>query len=214
VSRPVPTWLFHITHVDRLAGIVTDGLLADSVCAERGVTGVPLGHDHIKARRLRRTVPLKPGGVVGDYVPFYFAPRSPMLYAVARGNVAGAPRNQDSVIYLVTSTQRLVELGGDFLTTDRNAALDFAAYRDNDSALDDPEHIDWDLMSVRMWNNTPADPDRMERRMAECLVHQRLPWTAVVGVAVRNEAIADRVRADLATLGQSTPVAVSADWYF
>lgn len=47
--------------------------------------------------------------------------------------------------------------------------------------------IDWQLMQDTIWRNTEAEPDRVERRMAEFLVHGRVPWEAFLGVAVRTE---------------------------
>lgn len=68
-------------------------------------------------------VRVRPGGVVADYVPFYFAPRSPMLYAIHMGNVAEYNDGIDPLVYIVTSVERLLALGLAVVTTDRNAAL-------------------------------------------------------------------------------------------
>ncbi len=87
MKRPVPTPLYHFTHVSHLASIVKDGLLSDTDAVRTGALIVEVGHAGIKERRRGRMVPIGPGGAVSDYVPFYFAPRSPMMYAIHRGNV-------------------------------------------------------------------------------------------------------------------------------
>ena len=79
------TPIFHITHVENLASIIREGgLRCDREAAERGLAEVGIAHQHIKDRRAGRRVPLPPGGTLDDYVPFYFAPRSPMLYSSFR----------------------------------------------------------------------------------------------------------------------------------
>ncbi len=40
----------------------------------------------VVSRRRRLPVPCHPGTWVGDYVPFYFCPRSVMLYVISRKN--------------------------------------------------------------------------------------------------------------------------------
>ena len=92
MSRPQPTFVVHFTSVDHLGSIATEGLLADTGAQAQGVLEVEIGNTDIKARRARREVPVAPNGVVADYVPFYFAPRSPMMYSIHRGNV---PTYQD-----------------------------------------------------------------------------------------------------------------------
>ncbi len=42
--------------------------------------------NRIKQRRLSLPVSCHPGDAVGDYVPFYFCPRSVMLYIISRAN--------------------------------------------------------------------------------------------------------------------------------
>ena len=46
-------------------------------------------------------VPIGPGGAVSDYVLFYFAPRSPMMYAIHRGNVPTYGELGTGIDYLV-----------------------------------------------------------------------------------------------------------------
>ncbi|MGH4007592.1 MAG: DarT ssDNA thymidine ADP-ribosyltransferase family protein [Pseudonocardiaceae bacterium] len=66
--------------------------------------------------------------------------------------------------------------------------------------------IDRPLMGATMWNNTPSEPDRMERRMAECLVHRQVPWRAIGYVATRTPARAAEARATLARFSQGIAV--------
>ena len=78
--------IYHITPIDNLPGIIkAGGLFCDRDA--KNIQFVSIGHRNIKERRLRKKVPCEPGGVIADYVPFYFAPRSPMLFTINKGNV-------------------------------------------------------------------------------------------------------------------------------
>lgn len=88
VSAPQRPLIYHITHVDTLAQMVSDGALcSDAVMVARGGPAVSIGMSTIKLRRLRE-LPVKchPGDYVGEYVPFYFCPRSIMLYLLHMAN--------------------------------------------------------------------------------------------------------------------------------
>lgn len=69
-------------------------------------------------------------------------------------------------------------------------------------------------MTAKMWANTPDDQDRMRRRMAEFLVHQRVPVACISLIVVRRETIKGQVDAILAAHGSDIPVAVRPWWYF
>lgn len=214
VTRPVPTRVFHMTRIERLPSVIEHGLLPDNECRRRQITGVEIGYDHIKRRRAIRAVPCGVGGTLADYVPFYFAPRSPMLYAITCGLVSEEAACTEQVVYLVSSTQTLRQAGLIVIASNRHAELGYAEMTDHDSDLDDNDFIDWPLMTATYWNNTPDDPDRKERRQAECLVHPRVPWQVIEGVATKTERARAQVEFILGTAGRPTPVVVSAEWYF
>ena len=82
-SPPPSPCIYHITHVSNLPAIVASGgLLSDRAMRSRGGPTADIGMDTIKLRRMRLPVTCHPGDQVGDYVPFYFCPRSIMLYVI------------------------------------------------------------------------------------------------------------------------------------
>ncbi|WP_130799667.1 type II toxin-antitoxin system toxin DNA ADP-ribosyl transferase DarT [Streptomyces otsuchiensis] len=201
--------LLHFTHVENLAGIAASGLVAD----QHKPTGtVECADLSIKERRRSQPVLAGPGGAVADYAPFYFAPRSPMLYRIHKGGVETYEGRQDELVYLVSRVSQVERHALGWAATDRNAALATARYTDKVHLL--PSHVDWEVMEAMTWTNTPTDGSRRERRMAEFLVHRALPWTAIVGIVVQTPALEAKVRSVIATAGHKPPVAVLPAWYF
>ena len=88
--------------------IASDGFLySDAVMSTRGPIGTEIGYEHIKERRREAHVRSCPGLRVGDCVPFYFCPRSPMLYTITRGTSRALPyTGDDSLIVHLESDAR------------------------------------------------------------------------------------------------------------
>jgi hypothetical protein len=49
--------------------------------------------------------------MVCEYVPFYFAPRSPMMYTIMMGSVEGVSTDLSRLIYFVSSTEAVYGAG-------------------------------------------------------------------------------------------------------
>ncbi len=87
MTVPVQPKLYHITHVDNLPAILAaGGLQSDAAMMAQGGPSASIGMSSIKQRRLGLPVRCHPGDHVGDYVPFYFCPRSIMLYLIYCAN--------------------------------------------------------------------------------------------------------------------------------
>jgi hypothetical protein len=88
MSIPAEPKIYHIVHVDRLPSIVSDGRLwCDAEVVRRSPPGTTIGMSAIKQRRLYELTLASHARLhVGDCVPFYFCPRSIMLYLIHRAN--------------------------------------------------------------------------------------------------------------------------------
>jgi hypothetical protein len=137
-----------------------------------------------------------------------------MMYSIHRGHVSTYTDGCNRLVYLGTSVEQLLAAGCSVLLTDRNAVLRYATFHDASGAEPDEGFIDWDLMQATYWYDTPQHPDRRERRMAECLVHQAVPWPAIQLIATRSVDVANEVKERLADAGCAVRVAVKRDWYF
>ncbi len=203
----------HFTHIRNLPAILAAGCLhADNVVRRERIAIVEAADPAIKERRRTLRVRLSPFGCVGDYVPFYFASQSPMLFKLANGSVPGYADGQDRLIYLVSTVERVAEADLRYLFSDGNCASTITQIFNDLRQID--EMVDWPLMRAKMWNNTADDPDRMRRRMAEFLVHERMPVGCLAGIAVRTPTMRDQVQAILDEHGVTLPVRVRPAWYF
>jgi ssDNA thymidine ADP-ribosyltransferase, DarT len=213
-ARQVPYRLIlHFTHVTNLPGILAAGCIqADSLVDRASALRVEAGDPSVKARRKDRRIPSAPYGRVADYVPFYFAPRSPMLLTLAKGNVPTYQEGQDPLVYLVSYTDTAASTGLPCLFSDGNCASALTSVFNDLAVLESA--VDWEIMTARMWANTPDDQDRVRRRMAEFLVHQRVPIACISQIVVRHETMKRQVETILAAHDSSVPVAVRPWWYF
>ena len=208
----MPTHIYHITHIDNLPKIIAaGGLWSDARVRQQQASGVVIGYDHIKQVRLEKAVPCHPGTNVGDYVPFYFCPRSTMLYVINRGNnELSFKGGQTPIIHLVST----IEYAGHELRTQRmaftdgNARTSFTGFFSDFSLLE--TEVDWKAVNATDWR----DPTVKERKQAEFLVHDSFPWAGIVGIGVMNAEVEQRVHKLLADADYKPSVKILPAWYY
>jgi hypothetical protein len=208
----MPTSIYHITHINNLTSILNSGgLIANSRLRQERINYLDIAHESIQDRRARTPVPCGAGGVLHDYVPFYFARRSPMLFTIHKGNVEGYNQGQESVIYLVSTAEAIEAMALAFAFTDGHGIIGYTQFSDD---LEDLDMVDWDIMEAKYWNNTADDNDRRRRRQAEFLVHRFCPWTLITQIGVINTTIQAQVQRILQNVKYQPPVRVNPNWYY
>ncbi|HOE10747.1 MAG TPA: DUF4433 domain-containing protein [bacterium] len=206
------TEIYHITHIGNLQSICsTGGIFNDLRIKTHGVNLNSIAHEHIRQSRAIRPVPIAPYGTLGDYVPFYFAPRSPMLYAVYCGKVKGFCGTQKDILYLVSSVEQVITHNLPFLFTDGHAAMDITQFFNSPG---DFSRIDWNMMKERYWHDTDQDPDRTRRRQAEFLVRDFMPWDLFGIIGVFDDTIGKQVFEITRSAEHQPEIAVHRDWYY
>jgi len=199
--------------VENLPRILTDGcLFSDVVINERGGPSKTIGMSTIKQRRLSLPVKCFSGDKVGEYVPFYFCPRSVMLYIIYQGNhlEVSYRGGQGPIVHLEADLNAAVAWAVQdnrrWAFTLSNAGAVYTEFRSNLTQLSE---IDWDAVAAHDWRA----PETKEGKQAEFLVYERFPWHSVERIGVSSASIHSRVRAELG--GEPRPVVeIKPDWYY
>lgn len=172
---------------------------------------ISIGNQELIERRAAHSVPIAPGGVLNDYVPFYFTPFSVMLRNIHTGWNGVRQVENSGIVILVSSLHQIKELGLPCLFTDRHAYSSVARYFDDLRYLD---QIDWDLLQRRDFKRDPEDPRKVERYQAEALIHEQVPLPALLGIMCHDDAANVDIRRKIEDAGLSLPVYTRPEWYF
>ena len=209
---PANPKLYHICHADRLASIVNSGGLLSDVAVQRAsMGGTVIGMSNIKQRRMNELqLDSHPGLYVGQCVPFYFCPRSVMLFLIHRRNPELAYKDgQGPIIHLEADLHATVAWananGRRWAFTLSNAGAFYFEDRANLAKLGE---VDWNAVQARDWR------DHKEGKQAEFLLEQSFPWHLVERIGVLTKAIHAQVSNALPALGHRPRVEVRPDWYY
>jgi hypothetical protein len=206
--------IYHITHVNNLSRIVDDVLWSDAERVRQALDCTLVGMSEIKRRRLEELeVHCHRGTKVGDYVPFYFCPRSVMLYLLHKGNHPDLAYHggQRPIVHLQAD---LHEVLGWAKTERRRWAFSKgnagARYSDfySDSALLDT--LEWEAIAATDWR----DSDVKENKQAEFLVENSFPWELIELIGVIDTAVENQVANIISEAKHQRSVAVKPEWYY
>ncbi|WP_153099072.1 type II toxin-antitoxin system toxin DNA ADP-ribosyl transferase DarT [Paraburkholderia hayleyella] len=208
--NPEKALIWRIVHRDNLPWILDNGLHCGNG-ARKAPGWVSIGNPELIDKRATHPVLLPPGGFLGDYVPFYFTPFSPMLRNINTGWGGIRKRANEEIVILVSSLRHVVAHGLAYLFTDSHAYYEWANYY---SGLSDLDKIDWPTLQARDFRRDPDDPAKFERYQAEALIHRHLPVSGLRGVVCYTNEVRQRIENDLLARRLELPVHVRQNWYF
>ena len=87
---------------------------------------------------------------MADYVPFYFAPRSPMLYAIHQNLVEGYNGTQEEVVHLCASAEVVAQNAMPYFFTDGHAEMVISGQFEELAEL---TNVDWSIMKGNYFGN-------------------------------------------------------------
>lgn len=142
---------------------------------------------------------------VGEFVPFYFCPRSPMLFTINKGNTGRPLGCQRTIVHLVSTVATGIGLEHAWAISDGNAGAAYPSFYADLQAL---AGLDWSAIRATDWRG------KTNQKSAEFLVADFFPWTGFQVVGCHNSGVAKQVQ-DLVNSQHHRPaVTVEPGWYY
>lgn len=162
----------------------------------------PIGDSSLIDYRKNKTVIISDGKVgfdttntivLGDYIPFYFGLRTPMLYVVQKGgNFVPHPTPAENIVYCVSSVQRIIDEKLTFFFSDGHATNGLSKFYSKAKVSDIKDLIDFEAANAKYWKDE-NDLDLKRRKEAEFLVKEDIPASCILGFACYNDQAKDNL---------------------
>lgn len=212
-SVPQNPKIFHIVHVDRLASIIqSGGLLCDAAVAAKQLAGTTIGMERIKQRRLTElTLNSHPGLFVGQCVPFYFCPRSIMLYLMERSNNPDLTYQggQSPIIHLQADLHKTVQWAEKknlrWAFTLGNAGSRHFEDRANVGQL---HELPWNEIQTHHWQQCK------DEKQSEFLVEKGVAWSLIECIGVLDQRRYDLVAQAVSASAHAPQISIEKSWYY
>lgn len=175
--------LFRMVHWQNVEYILQNGL-----CCREHANADPnyinIGHRQLISDRHDHPIALPNAGSLGDYVPFYFAGHSPMLYLIRNGYQGVTQLPQTDIVYLICKFEDIENSELEYIFTDRNAKISVANfYTDKENF----ENLKWDIIYSKNWKNDDTNLSRQDYKQAEFLIKDHVPVQYIHAIVVKNE---------------------------
>ncbi|MDP3445720.1 MAG: DUF4433 domain-containing protein [Ignavibacteria bacterium] len=183
------TYLYRMTHIENVPHILEHGVThASSAHANKSFRAI--GDNSIISTRNNFDLPN--GKKLGDYIPFYFGARMPMLYVIQKGynDVPATPAKD--IVYCISSVQKIVDHDLPFMFSNGHAVDGLSEFFEQKNLPDIDRILDKDAIFETYWRKDD-DLDLKRRKEAEFLIETDIPTTAIIGYVVYNEEAKSRL---------------------
>ncbi|MBX3456325.1 DUF4433 domain-containing protein [Ferrovibrio sp.] len=201
-------------NVDRLPSIIEHNkLLCDAEIVKLKLPGTTIGMGSIKARRLQLPVTCYSNAMVGDFVPFYFCPRSVMLYVIHCANSSELTYRggQEPIVHLEADLNRVIQWADQhkhsWAFSGSNAGAAYTQFWKDTARL---KQLNWQHISAEQW----AGAEVKEAKQAEFLMYQHFPWHLVERIGVYSKGVFNSVATALIKATHKPLVQILPAWYY
>lgn len=203
---------YRVCHIDNLANILKNGFCTKHH-PKASKDFISIGNPDIINVRDETLVKLDGYGNIGEYVPFYFTPKSMMLFNIITGYRAPlVPKlDKEEIIVFRCEIKELSKLDRFFFT---NGQANVTSLTDHYNDLDDLDNIDWKIIHNSDFKKDGTDTDKQRRYQAEFLVYHHVPVKCIESINVYNDKAATFVKKELAKTDVIKTLRIVKEYFF
>ena len=199
----INTAVYRMTHIENIPHILEFGITQKS-SINSNPNFVKVGDLSLIDNRDNKIVTVDNGDFLnlnsksiklGDFIPFYFGIKMPMLYIMQiGGNFVEKATKPEDIIYLVCSIDKIIEADLDFYFSDGHSTNNYTSFYEKSKIDRLNEIIDWSSIKVQYWaGNENLNVKR--KKQAEFLVSDDLDANLIIGFGCYNEIAKNRLLA-------------------
>ncbi|MES2387630.1 MAG: DUF4433 domain-containing protein [Bacteroidota bacterium] len=178
---PKTVWLYRVIHIDNLEHILRNGICT-ATHPLHDPNYLAIGNSAIINRRKESAIPLAAYGMLGDYIPFYFAGHSPAMYNIITGYEVPLT-SQAKLVFLCCKATDITSVCTKWCFTNGPAMIAVSDFYNDLSSLSE---LDWNAINAVYWKNSPEQPFMQNRKQSEFLVKDFIPASVISSIAVLN----------------------------
>ena len=186
--------LYRITHIENIPHILQFGIThRDSI--NKNPTFKNIGDLSLIDTRSKKQVSIDNGELnnnltsitLGDFIPFYFGAKMPMLYVAQHGgNFVEKATSPSEIIYLGCALYKIVYSELNFYFSDGHATDMLTSFYDKSKINDLVNIVDWEAIKTSYWGGV-ENLNVKRKKQAEFLVSGDLPPDFLTAFGCYNE---------------------------
>jgi hypothetical protein len=195
--------IYRITHIENIPHILKNGITHIN-SPNKNPDFKNIGDVSLIDTRSTKTVFVDNGDcelisnktiTLGDFIPFYFGVRMPMLFVAQNGgNFVEKPTPAEDIIYIGSSLKNIIENGNEFYFSDGHATDMFTTFFDKSKINELVNIVDWTAIKSSYWGG--ADNLNLKRKkQAEFLVLGDIAVKHIIGFGCYNDQAKNRLTA-------------------
>lgn len=197
--------VYRMTHIDNIEHILQYGITHRN-SPNRNLDYIAIGDVSLINTRDSKRVSVDNGDffdldaatiTLGDFIPFYFGIKMPMLYVIQNGgNFVTKSTHASKIVYMVCSINKIIKYHEDYYFSDGHATDNLTSFYDKTKINELPEIIDWNAIRASYWGGQD-NLNVKRKKQAEFLVSGDVASTQIIGFGCYN----DNAKCKLANLG-------------
>lgn len=193
--------VYRIIHIDNIPHVLQHGITSKN-SLNKNSKFIAIGDASLIDTRSSKQVSVNNGDfstygtpliTLGDFIPFYFGVKMPMLYVIQDGgNFVKRATPPSDIVYIVCSISLIVKFNEDYYFSDGHATDNFTTFYDSSKINDLITIVDWTAVKSSYWGGQ-ENLNTKRKKQSEFLVSCDLPASFIVGFGCYDEAAKNKL---------------------